>query len=170
MLLTDSRQSLTDVDAPFTEHPHGSEELVLEPRTTDRLAVDKATNCPVLTLPPEIACEIFLDLVESQNSGSSSPSSAPLILLKVCRTWRLIALAAPFLWNRVRFALVPPADEESSESAAGLSDNWIQSLRAIPGPSTHGCSIYPCMLEPATAIDVFRPAPSQPMARDIVLD
>ncbi|KAJ7282985.1 hypothetical protein C8J57DRAFT_1463550 [Mycena rebaudengoi] len=55
---------------------------------------------PVLTLPPEIASDIFQCCLPV---GRICPLSteAPLVLLAICRTWRSIALATPALWNHL---------------------------------------------------------------------
>ncbi|KAJ7463377.1 hypothetical protein FB451DRAFT_465197 [Mycena latifolia] len=45
---------------------------------------------PILTLPPEITSEIFVQYVDSFNS--------PLPLAGVCRAWRAIAVSTPRLW------------------------------------------------------------------------
>ncbi|KAJ7673814.1 hypothetical protein DFH06DRAFT_954437, partial [Mycena polygramma] len=50
---------------------------------------------PVLTLPPEITAQIFVQAVKPLDKASST--SAPLLLLRICRQWRTIALSTPRL-------------------------------------------------------------------------
>ncbi|KAJ6554341.1 hypothetical protein B0H19DRAFT_1153231 [Mycena capillaripes] len=65
------------------------------------------TNCPALTLPVEITSEIFLRCIDASASISledkpSNPlDNPPILLTKICRDWRLIALSTPQLWSRV---------------------------------------------------------------------
>ncbi|KAJ7097113.1 hypothetical protein B0H15DRAFT_773430, partial [Mycena belliarum] len=90
MLFDDLPQRLSD-SRECLGHPQASVDSLEHPRT------DSAVY-PVLALPPEITCEIFLQCVESEDTTQLSSVSAPLLLLQICRSWRLIALAAPPLW------------------------------------------------------------------------
>ncbi|KAJ7633162.1 hypothetical protein FB45DRAFT_745848, partial [Roridomyces roridus] len=58
---------------------------------------------PVLTLPTEITSEIFIQFLPPYPArpaivGKRSPS----FLLRICRTWRNVALSTPALWCAVR--------------------------------------------------------------------
>ncbi|KAJ7097111.1 hypothetical protein B0H15DRAFT_928505 [Mycena belliarum] len=125
MLFDDLRKSLPD-SKECLEHPPASVELV-----ETRLHMDNAVY-PVLTLPPEITCEIFLQCVESEETSRSrlSPAFAPLLLIQICRSWRLIALAAPPLWNSVGLTLRFSRDDRSRyrlQSIPGLLPSlWEQ--------------------------------------------
>ncbi|KAJ7757576.1 hypothetical protein B0H16DRAFT_1314453 [Mycena metata] len=66
---------------------------------------------PVLTLPPEILSNIFMEclhtppaLEDSQKYGPNL-NLAPLLPLQVCRTWREIALSTPGLWDSLHVDL-----------------------------------------------------------------
>ncbi|KAJ7726384.1 hypothetical protein B0H16DRAFT_1894809 [Mycena metata] len=60
---------------------------------------------PVLSLPPEITSKIFLHCLPPPPVSSSRKNIgprttlAPLLLLRICRVWREIALSTPHLWN-----------------------------------------------------------------------
>ncbi|KAJ7157227.1 hypothetical protein C8R46DRAFT_861735, partial [Mycena filopes] len=64
---------------------------------------------PVLSIPPEITAEIFLRCLPPASVESDADRlgpharRAPLSLLRVCRTWREIALSIPPLWNSLHF-------------------------------------------------------------------
>ncbi|KAJ7895663.1 hypothetical protein B0H14DRAFT_2681302, partial [Mycena olivaceomarginata] len=57
---------------------------------------------PILTLPHEITSEIFLHCFppfpDVGMKGAPNSAQAPLLLLRVCRTWRDIAVSIPRLW------------------------------------------------------------------------
>jgi hypothetical protein len=55
---------------------------------------------PVQTLPPEIISEIFVNCL-SVPYREPDPNRAPLLLGRICRQWRSIALSTPKLWSRV---------------------------------------------------------------------
>ncbi|KAJ7149643.1 hypothetical protein C8R46DRAFT_1009060 [Mycena filopes] len=61
-----------------------------------------AHHYPVLDLPTEIICEIFLPFLpvyplRPPITGDDSPT----ILTQVCRAWRAIALGTPTLWSHI---------------------------------------------------------------------
>ncbi|KAF7370149.1 F-box domain-containing protein [Mycena sanguinolenta] len=55
---------------------------------------------PILTIPVEITSEIFLHCLAAIETALSRPSTqlAPLLLGRICRTWRDIAYTSPRLW------------------------------------------------------------------------
>ncbi|KAJ7752701.1 hypothetical protein B0H14DRAFT_424163 [Mycena olivaceomarginata] len=59
---------------------------------------------PILTFPREITSEIFFHClppfsdVSDGMKGAPDSAQAPLLLLRVCRTWRDIAVSTPRLW------------------------------------------------------------------------
>ncbi|KAJ7232155.1 hypothetical protein B0H12DRAFT_202057 [Mycena haematopus] len=54
---------------------------------------------PVLTLPPEITAEIFKWSLGAPVRLHSS--AAPLLLTRICRDWRTLALSTPALWDTI---------------------------------------------------------------------
>ncbi|KAJ7149603.1 hypothetical protein C8R46DRAFT_862664, partial [Mycena filopes] len=57
---------------------------------------------PVLDLPTEIICEIFLRFlpIYPLRPPLTGPGS-PTVLTQVCRAWRAIALSTPSLWRAI---------------------------------------------------------------------
>ncbi|KAJ6448477.1 hypothetical protein C8R45DRAFT_848892 [Mycena sanguinolenta] len=53
---------------------------------------------PILSLPAEITSSIFVECLPD-DGVSPSPESAPLLLLRVCRQWKDIALSTSQLWG-----------------------------------------------------------------------
>ncbi|KAF8207868.1 hypothetical protein K438DRAFT_2013274 [Mycena galopus ATCC 62051] len=56
----------------------------------------------ILTLPNEITSENFvhsLPRFPSYRTSTVNPTRAPMLLLRVCRAWRSIALSTPRLWT-----------------------------------------------------------------------
>ncbi|KAJ7189500.1 hypothetical protein GGX14DRAFT_484948 [Mycena pura] len=54
---------------------------------------------PVLTLPVEISSRIFLHCLPSHGRVTPSPTTAPLLLVQICRHWREVALSTSRLWS-----------------------------------------------------------------------
>ncbi|KAF8872286.1 hypothetical protein BD779DRAFT_349413 [Infundibulicybe gibba] len=57
----------------------------------------------VFDLPVEVLGEIFLHCLPPGKWGSLSERDAPWLLIKVCRSWREVALSTPLLWSRLPF-------------------------------------------------------------------
>ncbi|KAJ7667265.1 hypothetical protein B0H17DRAFT_836591, partial [Mycena rosella] len=53
---------------------------------------------PVLTLPPEIVSQIFVNCLPIHGRVRPSPTTAPLTLTQICHHWREIALSTSALW------------------------------------------------------------------------
>ncbi|KAJ6532265.1 hypothetical protein DFH09DRAFT_1182549 [Mycena vulgaris] len=99
----DLRTRLAEVHASIAEHKLRLEELDKTRRTIQR-QLDLVVY-PVLTLPSEITSNIFLESLppslvfpEDVVKAPPNPSNAPLLLLRICRQWRSIAIATPRLW------------------------------------------------------------------------
>ncbi|KAJ7642258.1 hypothetical protein FB45DRAFT_786366 [Roridomyces roridus] len=83
----------------------------------------------VVSLPPEIIAEIFLQYVTFgeivspyPNPHESTPHSyGPLLLSSVCRRWREIALALQPIWSN----FVIRTSDDSISSAVSLLERWI---------------------------------------------
>jgi hypothetical protein len=87
----------------------------------------------VLALPPEILGEIFFFCLPFDKNllVTPDPHGAPLVLCKVCRQWRSIALATPKLWSSIYFE----SEEALPESAALYVDfcrDWISRAGSTP--------------------------------------
>ncbi|KAF7332471.1 F-box domain-containing protein [Mycena kentingensis (nom. inval.)] len=67
------------------------------------LAKDNPTF-PILTLPPEIASEIFVHCIPEKPSLPST-KNVPFILLRVCKAWNRIAMSTPALWAKFQLRL-----------------------------------------------------------------
>ncbi|KAJ6602257.1 hypothetical protein B0H10DRAFT_1754032, partial [Mycena sp. CBHHK59/15] len=69
----------------------------LRKRRCDIFADLNAATAPIMSLPPELLCEIFLHCLPP---GPVLPNTkyAPLLLGQICRQWRDVALLTPMLW------------------------------------------------------------------------
>ncbi|KAF7332628.1 F-box domain-containing protein [Mycena kentingensis (nom. inval.)] len=75
----------------------------LTPTTTMSGRAQGLTN-----LPTEILAHIFVQCLPNLPQKTSAPPSqplraanAPLLLARICRSWRAVALGTPWLWNRL---------------------------------------------------------------------
>ncbi|KAF7334556.1 hypothetical protein MVEN_02285500 [Mycena venus] len=64
---------------------------------------------PIYSLPPEIIAEIFINFVPTYPEFPPySGVLSPLVLGRVCRHWRAIALSTPALWSSLSLAVSDP--------------------------------------------------------------
>ncbi|KAJ7186469.1 hypothetical protein C8R46DRAFT_880640, partial [Mycena filopes] len=85
---------------------------------------------PVSRLPPEIATEIFLHFLPPllEMHQLFDPEPTPLLLCRICRHWRQIALSTPRLWRAISLMLIP-----STEARAARVLNLLQLWLARSG-------------------------------------
>ncbi|KAJ7277282.1 hypothetical protein C8J57DRAFT_1713702 [Mycena rebaudengoi] len=93
------RDELAELRIPIAHQRHPLEELERR-RAVVEAKLDLYVY-PVLTLPPEITSEIFVHSLPSHRLVSPLPSTPPLIFLKICSAWRLLALSTPALWTNL---------------------------------------------------------------------
>ncbi|KAJ7038929.1 hypothetical protein C8F04DRAFT_1392738 [Mycena alexandri] len=80
---------------------------VQSPRSPSPSSSLDGLRSPAQALPVELTCEIFLHCISvSPIAPNASPSrpldDPPVLLTKICRKWRLIALSMPSLWSDVQ--------------------------------------------------------------------
>ncbi|KAJ7766736.1 hypothetical protein B0H16DRAFT_371824 [Mycena metata] len=84
--------------------------------------------------PPEILGEIFIHCLEGADPVFPCPESAPLLLCRICRRWRDVALSTPALWSSVFLDLDKLADPGCYDASSSytVSRQWLDNARAIP--------------------------------------
>ncbi|KAJ6560440.1 hypothetical protein B0H19DRAFT_1261041 [Mycena capillaripes] len=83
---------------------------------------------PVLSLPPEITCEIFIHCLPTKWwTEAVNPKVAPLLLTHICRAWRQIAIFLPALWTTFYIET-----DDIPAYAAEIMETWF--TRAGEGP------------------------------------
>ncbi|KAJ6589242.1 hypothetical protein B0H19DRAFT_234215 [Mycena capillaripes] len=123
--LAADRARIADIEAQILYLDH---EPTLSALRIEKILVQERLDCytyPVLTLPNEIAAEIFIHFLPIY------PLCPPLtgvlsstVLTQICRTWREIALATPGLWRAICLS-VP-------ERQFKISDTWLSRSRCCP--------------------------------------
>ncbi|KAK7000362.1 hypothetical protein R3P38DRAFT_3058106 [Favolaschia claudopus] len=79
---------------------------------------------PMARLPREIQSHIFLDVEPSLHRALTDPDNNPLVLLRVCRLWRVIALSTPRLWTDLSMISLP-----RSANYTLLCREWMERAR-----------------------------------------
>ncbi|KAF8213910.1 hypothetical protein K438DRAFT_1927157 [Mycena galopus ATCC 62051] len=96
------RDFLAEIDAQIFKTKEALKELKKHRISVQRHLASVATY-PVLTLPVEITQEIFKQCLPFAEHSSLALGElelcAPMVLLRICRQWRDIALSTPELWS-----------------------------------------------------------------------
>ncbi|KAJ7062311.1 hypothetical protein C8F01DRAFT_1137133 [Mycena amicta] len=105
-------------------------ELLIDTLIAERdhlLAKSKAIAYPVLSLPTEITAQIFRHCVDAAKTVVGRPDphpfEAPLLLLRICREWRTIALGTAILWAHVSVG---------NDLAPDILDLWLEHAKPYP--------------------------------------
>ncbi|KAJ7466916.1 hypothetical protein FB451DRAFT_1259514 [Mycena latifolia] len=80
-------------------------------------------------LPRDIIQEIFLACLPTDRNAVMSPKDAPMLLCRICSTWRDIALTTPALWASLHVAVQFIVGNEQRMLAVA---EWLQRSAACP--------------------------------------
>jgi hypothetical protein len=73
---------------------------------------------PARRLPPDVLHEIFFHCLPTRHNPIMKYSESPLLLTRICNSWRAIALSSPRIWSKIHIPL--PGDPSLSESCTGI--------------------------------------------------
>lgn len=94
----------------------------------ESLAFHEALASPACyLLPPELLGEIFLRCLPHTNYITPTLDECPIVLTRVCRHWRAVALSTPRLWASLSISLLR-ADTTSGDEYR----RWLEKARSVP--------------------------------------
>ncbi|KAJ7072888.1 hypothetical protein C8F01DRAFT_264376 [Mycena amicta] len=93
-------------------------------RLSTFIQAHRALISPFRLLPLDLIREIFVACLRTDTNSVMSANEAPVLLTRVCRSWRDIALATPSLWTRLHIV------EPSHTSALPFSPTSRAALQA----------------------------------------
>ncbi|KAJ6577976.1 hypothetical protein B0H19DRAFT_1122042 [Mycena capillaripes] len=123
------RARVASIKAQISALEHSISQLRIEKSLVqERLA---SYRYPVMTLPNEIVCEIFMHFLPTYpDAPPLAGISSPTLLTQICRGWRDIALRTPALWRALttyESDIIIPTREEARIIAI-----WINRSRSCP--------------------------------------
>ncbi|KAG2070913.1 hypothetical protein BDR04DRAFT_574760 [Suillus decipiens] len=90
--------------------------------------VRTGSSSTVFHLPTEILSEIFLYCLPQEEHLSPASRLAPILLTRVCRRWRQVALGFPRLWSN----LLLKDDDDDWHRRAFCYNYWLERSRGYP--------------------------------------
>jgi len=90
-------------------------------------------------LPVEVLCQIFVLCLPAEiHHFRISSNLAPILLTRICRRWREVAVTTPSLWSRLYVNVLP--DREDWRKATLCYSLWLQRSRERPLSLAIHCS------------------------------
>jgi len=81
---------------------------------------------PARRLPRDVLHEIFLHCLPTKRNPTAEYSESPLLLTRICSSWRAIALSSPRMWSKVH---IPLSNPSSSLDYGMITDETIRRQR-----------------------------------------
>ena len=82
---------------------------------------------PVRRLPLDVLHEIFFHCLPTHRNPIMTSSESPVLLTRICRSWRAIALSSPRIWSKIHIPL--PGDPSFSTGYGIITDETSLSSR-----------------------------------------
>ncbi|KAF7357956.1 hypothetical protein MVEN_00842200 [Mycena venus] len=120
----------------------------------------RALMAPIRRLPLDILEEIFVACLPSHRNCVMSAEEAPVILGRICSSWRAISLATPRLWSRLH--IVEPRSAEPSNplhtsrrlQRLEVANSWLRRSGECPLSISLDSSPDPHMSPPIGSLPV----------------
>ncbi|KAJ6480447.1 hypothetical protein C8R45DRAFT_1216144 [Mycena sanguinolenta] len=87
---------------------------------------------PILSLPTEITCRIFVECLPEDGYVRPSSTRAPLLFMQVCRAWRDIAVSTSELWCSLELECLQSVLGSHIIIPRGLLEAWFSRAQAHP--------------------------------------
>ncbi|TFK33498.1 hypothetical protein BDQ12DRAFT_715804 [Crucibulum laeve] len=95
---------------------------------------------PIKALPHDMLAEIFLQCLPDGPSfdwenRSDVPENAPVLLTRICSSWRALALETPSLWMTLTFfadSYIIPSNPSRCTKAIDLCKTWFSRAKSLP--------------------------------------
>ncbi|KAJ7867717.1 hypothetical protein B0H14DRAFT_2439675 [Mycena olivaceomarginata] len=84
---------------------------------------------PVRRLPDDIVRTVFTSTLPTSRNPTIGSDEAPLLLCRVCKSWRTVALTTPRLWASMHI-VVPPLSK--FEPLVALVNTWLARSGSVP--------------------------------------
>jgi uncharacterized protein YqcC (DUF446 family) len=82
---------------------------------------------PARRLPPDVLYEIFFHCLPTHHNPVMKYSESPLLLTRICSSWRALALSSPRIWSKIYIPL--PGDPSFSSGYGIITDEITLSKR-----------------------------------------
>ncbi|KIK66079.1 hypothetical protein GYMLUDRAFT_158763, partial [Collybiopsis luxurians FD-317 M1] len=131
-LLIDPELDLSQLEVEIVRLQTVLDRLLLRKRNVEEyIMAHKALASPVRQLPTEILAEIFVQCLPS-DYPVRDPSEAPLLLTRICRGWRRVALDTPWLWRSLHVYLPQNLSSAACSRRIEGVTAWLERSGSLP--------------------------------------
>ncbi|KAK6996922.1 hypothetical protein R3P38DRAFT_3068501 [Favolaschia claudopus] len=171
-LIAEPIRQLLTLDEEISQLQRSIEKLQ-EKRKTLSTYVDehKALISPIRRIPQDVLSEIFFACLPTHRNCVMSASEAPVLLGRICSSWRALSLATPRLWAslhiaepRVRSGLY----EDKIVQRLEVMKMWLARSGQCPLSISFQCTDYVAPADDASTGILPHPVPVDVFPREIV--
>ncbi|KIM41317.1 hypothetical protein M413DRAFT_146379 [Hebeloma cylindrosporum] len=120
---------LQEVEAEIQRLGRLMEMMEMKRQSIQKIINDhKIILSPVRRLPPDVLHEIFFHCLPTYHNPVMTSSESPLLLTRICSSWRAIALSSPRIWSQVYIPL--PGDPNYSSGYGVITDQATLNRRS----------------------------------------
>ncbi|KAK7443465.1 hypothetical protein VKT23_015638 [Stygiomarasmius scandens] len=136
-MLKESKQVVDDIDKEIAAlRASIKKRLVRRNYIAAKMDAHRALISPIRRLSSELISEIFIHCLSDDHNPVRSIKEAPLLLTRICRLWREIALADPRLWKSLHIHIPYHYNDEGVEKilnqrSLGMS-SWLSRSGSLP--------------------------------------
>ncbi|KAJ3541195.1 hypothetical protein NMY22_g3979 [Coprinellus aureogranulatus] len=130
---------IRDFIAPPSRRVQEIDEIVnalLAERTTLISTIDahKALTHPIRRIPQEILQLIFLECLPTDHFPTMDVTAAPIVLTRVCQSWRALALDTRHLWSSIHIVTNPIPNFDGNETSKRVDRvvGWLSLANDTP--------------------------------------
>ncbi|KAJ3527443.1 hypothetical protein NMY22_g9788 [Coprinellus aureogranulatus] len=98
----------------------------------DAVQAHKSLLSPIRRLPEELLQQIFLLCRTAHRMPLLSQDEAPLLLTRICRDWRNLALSTPALWDSIHIPIPYNFAEEQIQFHLRRAERWLDMAKQSP--------------------------------------
>ncbi|KAF7296699.1 F-box domain-containing protein [Mycena chlorophos] len=106
----------------------------------DRIQPYQTILSPIRRIPEDILREIFVACMPQDRNCVMSEKEAPILLGRVCSSWRRLSQSIPYLWTRIHIVEPGAVDRAQLGDRTGMPDFALENLataRKEPCPPNH---------------------------------
>ncbi|KAF8196783.1 hypothetical protein K438DRAFT_1825544 [Mycena galopus ATCC 62051] len=125
-LLAEPTHRLKELDDKIAEMQKAIDKLAEERDGIEAYVQShKALISPTRRLPPDIIQEIFIACLPTHRNCVISASEAPILLGRICSSWRALSLSTPRLWCSLHVAEPLRAPNDGSFDLIEIAKTWL---------------------------------------------
>jgi hypothetical protein len=133
-LLIEPLNQLKDLDTEISRLQRITDELSIKRnQLADFITPHQALLSPIRRVPRDVLQEIFVRCLPTNHNAIMNHRDAPLLLGRVCSSWRSISISIPQLWSSIHISIPdPPMYSKEDDVFIQAVRDWLNRAGALP--------------------------------------